>query len=240
MKTYLVVGASRGLGRAFIEGLGDPGDVLVGVSRQRPDPMPERDGFDIQWIESDLNDPSGSADRIAEYFGARPIDVLICNVGVWERRAFEPDYAFSADDPQELARLVTTNITAPILLLRRILPTVLSAPRPRIVLTGSTSGLPRAGRPEVTFGATKFALSGIADALREGYRSQGLGVTTLQLGNLNTDDGLSIPREVAATRGHGTLIPVHDVVAVMRTLLDLSPSSYVRELVLPAIRDPRF
>ncbi|MCF8976302.1 SDR family NAD(P)-dependent oxidoreductase, partial [Pseudomonas edaphica] len=36
MKT-LVVGASKGLGKALMEGLGEPGDTLIGVSRSRPE-----------------------------------------------------------------------------------------------------------------------------------------------------------------------------------------------------------
>ena len=35
-------------------------------------------------------------------------------------------------------------------------------PPPHLILTGSTSGLRRSGQPEVTFGASKFALTGIA------------------------------------------------------------------------------
>lgn len=35
MKT-MIVGASRGLGRALLEGLGKPGDTLIGVSRKQP------------------------------------------------------------------------------------------------------------------------------------------------------------------------------------------------------------
>ena len=35
-------------------------------------------------------------------------------------------------------------------------------------------------------------------------------------------------------------MPVHDVVNLVRTLLRLSDASYVRELLLPAIRDERF
>lgn len=36
----LVVGASKGLSRAFIEGLGNAGDTLTGVSRTRPNDFP--------------------------------------------------------------------------------------------------------------------------------------------------------------------------------------------------------
>lgn len=44
----------------------------------------------------------------------------------------------------------------------------------------------------------------------------------------------------AAQNGEGQPIPLHDVVALVRTLLSLSDASYVRELVLPAIADERF
>ena len=35
-------------------------------------------------------------------------------------------------------------------------------------------------------------------------------------------------------------MPVHDVVAVVRTLLQLSDAAFVREPVMPAIADGRF
>ena len=65
-------------------------------------------------------------------------------------------------------------------------------------------------------------------------------MTTLQLGYLNTEDALSVPLQQAATRGNGEYVPVHDVVSRVRALLQLSSSSFVRELVLPAIADPRY
>ncbi|WP_369038672.1 hypothetical protein [Stenotrophomonas maltophilia] len=48
-----------------------------------------------------------------------------------------------------------------------------------------------------------------------------------------------MPRPQAAARGDGHYVPVHDVVTMVRALLDLSPSSFVRELLLTAIADPR-
>ena len=132
------------------------------------------------------------------------------------------------------------NITSAIILLKRIVPRLLSSVRPQIVLTGSTSGLPQSGRPEVAFGASKFALRGIADSLREGFRERRLAVTCLQLGDLNTDDDLSKSLDNACQRDAGRFIPLHDVVSITRTLLGLSACSFVKELVLPAIGDERF
>ena len=235
----VIVGASTGLGRAFLDGLGDPGDELVGVSRGVPDPLPARAGITTRWISADLADPPLAAETLAtELPGA--IDVLVMNVGLWEPAAFTANYDFLADDPAQLARMVDVNITATALVLQRLLPRVLAAPRPQIVLTGSTSALPGNGRPEVVFGASKHALTGIAEALREGARDERLAVTVLHLGDLNTEDPLATPREEAAARGAGALIPVHDVVTMTRALLSLSPASYVRSLVLPAVADPRF
>ncbi|WP_306580084.1 SDR family oxidoreductase [Pseudomonas sp.] len=236
----LVVGASKGLGKAFMEGLGKPGDTLVGVSRTRPADVSLGEGVETQWIEADLGQPAAAVEAIAEAVAEGGVDTLIYNLGLWEAEAFEAHYSFLEDRDVELQRMVDCNITATILLIKRLLPLLLESEKPRIILTGSTSGLPQSGRPEVTFAASKFALRGIAEALREGYRGQGLGVTCLNLGYLNTEDGLDVPVAEAAVRGEGGLIPLHDVVLMVRTLLELSAATYVRELTLPAIADERF
>ncbi|MEP9316070.1 SDR family oxidoreductase [Pseudomonas sp. LABIM340] len=237
--TMLIVGAGRGLGRALLEGLGQPGDSLIGVSRRRPETLALASGIDPQWIEADLAMPAQAVAQIAVQAPAE-LDVLICNVGIWEEHAFSEQYSFLGDSDKSIATLVDVNITATLLLLKRLVPRLLGSARPQLILTGSTSALRQSGRPEVAFGASKFALSGMADALRESFRDQRLAVTVLQLGNLNADDPLAMPLAEAATRGEGQLIPMHDVVTLVDALLRLSASSFVRELTLPAIRDQRF
>lgn len=236
----MIVGASQGLGRAFVDGLGDKGDHLIGVSRSVPTKLPERPGMHIDWIAADLASPERAAASVGEAMAKGELDVLIYNLGLWETRAFEPDYRFLADSPAEIQRIVTVNVSGAILLIQALLPALLRSSSPRIILTGSTSALPGHGRPEVAFSATKFALRGIAEALREGFREHRLGVTCLQLGYLNTEDDLSVPVANAIQRGNGELIPLHDVVQLVRTLLTLSPSSYLKEVVMPAMGDTRF
>ncbi|KAB8063588.1 SDR family oxidoreductase [Janthinobacterium violaceinigrum] len=235
----MIVGASRGLGRALVDGLLADGHAVIGVSRQQPADLPAGQGAQLQWIAADLAAPAEAVERIARAAPAT-LDAVIYNLGVWEEKAFSDDYAFLEDGDDAIVDMVNTNITATILLLKRLVPRLLASSKPQLILTGSTSGLRQSGRPEVTFSASKFALNGIADALREGFREQGLAVTALQLGYLNTYDGLSVPLAAAAARGEGELIPVHDVVAVVRMLLSLSNASFVRELVMPALRDERF
>ncbi|NER59038.1 SDR family oxidoreductase [Pseudomonas sp. MAFF212428] len=239
MKT-MVVGASKGLGKALIEGLGEAGDRLIGVSRTRPAHIQPKPGVQLGWVEANLSEPATAAAALAQAVAENGLDTLIYNLGIWEELAFDRAYSFLTDTDEQVETIVGCNITATLLVLKRLLPILLQSPRPRIILTGSTSGLPQSGRPEVTFGASKFALRGIADALREGYRAQRLGVTCLNLGYLNTDDPLSTPRSVAEQHGAGHLIPVHDVVQVVHMALSLSSASYVKELTLPAILDERF
>ncbi|WP_410953025.1 SDR family NAD(P)-dependent oxidoreductase [Pseudomonas sp. S1(2024)] len=238
MKT-MIVGASRGLGRALLEGLGKPGDTLIGVSRKQPKDLALAPGIDLYWIDADLSEPVAAVARIADRTPA-DLDVLIYNVGIWEEHAFSEHYAFSEDSDESITRLVEVNVTATLLLLKRLIPRLLGAPRPQLILTGSTSALRQSGRPEAAFGASKFALNGMADALREGFRDDNLAVTVLQLGYLNTDDALSTPLVQAAARGERRWVPVHDVVTMVDALLRLSGASFVRELILPAIGDERF
>lgn len=239
MKT-MVVGASKGLGKALIEGLGEADDTLIGVSRTRPQHLQPRPGVQLSWVEANLGEPAKAAATLARSVADSGLDTLIYNLGIWEELAFDPAYSFLTDSDKQVEAIVGCNITATLLVIKRLLPILLQSANPRIILTGSTSGLPQSGRPEATFGASKFALRGIADALREGYRAQRLGVTCLNLGYLNTEDPLSTPRAVAEQRGEGQLIPVHDVVQVVRMALSLSSASYVKELTLPAILDERF
>ena len=100
--------------------------------------------------------------------------------------------------------------------------------------------MPQSGGSEVAFGASKFALRGIANALREGFREERLAVTCLQTGDLNTEDSISEPIDIACQRGNGSLIPLQDVVDITRALLKMSNSSFVNEITLPAFLDARF
>jgi short-subunit dehydrogenase len=235
----LIVGASKGLGKALVEGLAGDDDTVTGVSRNRPKNLQLQTQAKVDWISVDMSN-SIEASNIIEKQAPTELDVIIYNLGIWEEAAFSNRYHFLKSSDEEIINLINTNITSAILLLKRLIPRLLESNRPQIILTGSTSGLPQSGGPEVAFGASKFALRGIANALREGFRQEKLAVTCLQIGDLNTEDSISVPIDIACQRGNGTLIPLHDVVDITRTLIKISTSSYVKEITLPAILDARF
>lgn len=122
----MIVGASRGLGRAFIEGLCAAGDTVVGVSRQRPKNLQLPDSVSLDWIEADLGTPLEAALEI-ERQAPPELDVLIYNLGIWEETAFTDDYKFFDDSDESIVGMVNINITGTILLLKRLIPKLLNS-----------------------------------------------------------------------------------------------------------------
>jgi len=141
----MVVGASKGLGRAFMEGLGGVGDTLIGVSRSRPTDLLSSTGAEVSWVEADLGQPAQAAQFIEQAVAQDGLDTLIYNLGIWEEQAFDAAYSFLKDEDTQLEAIVSCNITAPLLLIKRLLPVLLKSANPRIIFTGSTSGLPQSG-----------------------------------------------------------------------------------------------
>jgi short-subunit dehydrogenase len=105
----MVVGASKGLGRAFIEGLCVPGDKVVGVSRRRPNDLSLQDSVSLDWIEADLAAPLEAARHI-ERLAPTALDVLIYNLGLWEDAAFTADYSFLDESDENVVVMDNINI----------------------------------------------------------------------------------------------------------------------------------
>lgn len=236
MTRILITGASRGVGHAFNLGLARPGDSLWLVSRTAPRLDPA-DGAVRHWIPADLTQ-TNAADVMAEALAGGPLDALIYNAGIWERQAFSSRYRLEAVPEAETLDVLTVNLTAPLLCVQKLLPNLRQSPAAKIVLIGSTSGLDNAGTPEVAYNASKMGLRGLALALRENLRADRIPVTILNPGSISTADApYEDGREAALAASGGALIPVHDLVALVRCLLDLSNATCVKEIDVPAMAD---
>lgn len=230
-RSVLIYGASQGLGRYLFQRMEEDAHYTpLGISRKRPNGVD-----DDRWITADLANPLHARSTVIQALGNTALDTVIYNVGVWEELAFEPAYNFLNDRPEHIHSMVQTNISSCILQIHALLPKLLKSERPHIVFTGSTSALDNTGRPEVTFNASKFALRGIAQALRAGFRQKSLAVTVLNLGYLQTETALQT--EEPAAPAHGNLLPLEDVWKILHTLLNLSTASCPLEVNLPAMLD---
>ncbi len=230
MATLLIFGASRGLGAAISAGLPLPGDTVWCVSRSEPAELKRTDGVQRRWIQADLAEAS-AIDTIADQLGSAPVDVFIYNAGIWESASFEEV------SEAELQRIVQVNLTSLLLAARRLAPNLKAAVAAKVILIGSTCGLENEGGTAVAYAATKFGMRGAAHALREVFRPHGIAVTCLSPGSIASDLTWEEGPEAALERHRRERIPVHDIVKLLRCLIELSPAACIKEIDMPALRD---
>ncbi|MGN4123451.1 SDR family NAD(P)-dependent oxidoreductase [Lysinibacillus sphaericus] len=234
VKNYMIFGASKGLGDAFVKGLPEPGDKVWIVSRSRPKSLDLNDGVQRVWLEADLSQQNK---KISEQLKNECVDVLIYNVGVWEERGFEDDYNFEQDDPADIANIININITSTITYIQALLPNLRKSENGKIILIGSTAGLDHTNNNQVSFVASKFGIRGITNALREHVRKDRIAVTCVNPGELAAEIPYEDGPEKAITEYNGTRIPVQDIVSIVKCVVSLSNVSCVKEIHVPAITD---
>lgn len=223
-KTILVVGASRGIGLAVAKHLQPRCDRLLTVSRT-PAPVGE-------WIQADVSMLADIA-TIAQAIGAGTLDALLYLGGTWETHAFTPQYRFETCTDEDITRVITVNLMAPIRLIKALLPALRRSPNPKIILMGALSGRDNFPGREVANSASKFGLRGVVHALREELRSQQIGVTVINPGNVGTPEVLA---DLAADQlTGGEAIPLADLLRIMDCVLSLSRATCVKEIDVPAM-----
>jgi short-subunit dehydrogenase len=227
--SLLILGASRGLGAALVEGLPRKGDQVFGLSRSEPAWLRRRSAVKRHWIEADLCE-LGAVQNARRAIGKAPIDVLIHVAGIWDEATFEEMH----DD--EIAEILDVDLRAFLAFARGFALNLRRADHARIVAIGSTNGLDNGDMTAVAYSAAKFGLRGAAQALRQHFRKDGIAVTCLSPGSVASDVGYG--DSAAALKKHrGRRMPVEDIVAMTRCILDLSPAACVKEVTMPALKD---
>ncbi len=235
-KNYIIYGASQGLGDAFVKGLPTKGDTVWMVSRTRPSSLDIVDGVNRKWLTIDLSSQQ-HIPALKEALQGVAIDVCIYNVGVWEKHCFEDDYTFDKDEVGDIANLININVTSTIKYIQALLPNLRQAENGKIILIGSTAGLDHSNNAQVSFVTSKFVLRSITNALREHVRKDKIAVTCINPGELAAEVPFEEGAEKAIKLYEGTRIPVQDIVAIVKCVINLSPVSCVKEISIPAITD---
>ena len=181
MPSVLLTGAGRGIGRTSALRLAAAGwDVLAGVRRPEDGEAlaaAAGAGGRITPVILDVTDAS----QIAALDQVLPerLDALVNNAGIVLSGPVE---GLSLED---LRNQLEVNLVGPVALTQALLPR-LRATRGRIVFIGSVSG--RVSAPLLgAYSASKFALEGLADALRMELRRWGIHVVLIEPGAIDTD-----------------------------------------------------
>ena len=231
-KNFLIYGVSKGLGKAIIQSIPESHDVIYGISRSIPISM-----ANLNWIEADLSSSETSVHQIKEIINDNKIDVLIYNVGIWETNAFTDEYDFEKISPLEINQMISTNITTCIQSLQALLKNLRASNNAKVILIGSTWGVENHNGKELIFSATKFALRGVAESLREILRNDLIGVSILNLGYLATEYEIDTPIEKILKETDYSLIPLADVIHAIKFIMSTSKGACVKEILMPAMKD---
>lgn len=172
-KTALITGASRGIGRAIAEELGQDHHIYAGASKdasQIVDKLPSAEPF-----EADLTDTDAilrAAEQIEE------LDVLVLAAGVMEHGPLEE----LTDD--KWRTMMEVNLFAPVTLTRALLP-ALRRSNGLIIAINSGAGFQGIAENSA-YCASKFALRGFTETLQEEEAGK-VRVTSLHPGRTDTD-----------------------------------------------------
>ncbi len=221
-RTVVVTGASRGIGKAVTDRLLLENCRVIGVAR---DFTPEdRDRRDFIPFLLDLSHVRELPARLRELRNNHPeIDGLICNAGYGRFGSLEE---FSAHQIQEL---VDTNLTSQILIAREFLPLFKTAGRGDLIFMGSEAALKGGGRGAV-YSATKFALRGLAQSLREECAGSGVRVGIVNPGMVRT--GFFDKLDFQPGEANDSHLQANDVAEAVWLMLSARPGAAIDEINL--------
>ncbi|MCY1692857.1 oxidoreductase [Curtobacterium sp. SL109] len=183
MSTWLITGASSGLGRAIAEHVLAAGHQVVTTARNTDaiEDLVRLYRDTARPVALDVTDPGSIAravDAAIESFGG--IDVLVNNAGYGYTAAVEEG------EDAAVARLFATNFFGPVDLIKAVLPGM------RERRTGTIVNISSVGARITIAGggyysAAKAALEGLSGSLRKEVESFGVHVMVVEPGSFRTD-----------------------------------------------------
>jgi ribitol 2-dehydrogenase len=234
-RVAVVTGASSGIGLAVARALQRDGThvVLVARSADRLLRAAEQLPGPVTVVPADVTDP-GAADRVV----ARALDdhgrldVLVANAGVYvQGDVWETD-------PEEMASLISTNVTGVLRFVRAALPAMLAAGTGDVVVTSSVSGH-QAIPWEPVYSASKHALQSFVHGTRQQLVGRGVRLMSVAPGVvLNDLWQVSDEDVVEAGVAAGTGMRSDDVAEAVLFMLSRPRHVTVRDLVLLPTNQP--
>ncbi len=223
MKRILVTGATSGIGRAMAVTLHGAGHRVLATGRNRAalDALAaEAPGIEV--LALDLSD----ADALAGSLSGREFDVLVNNAGTMPRPG-----PFDAMDRAAIDQTLLVNLQSVLWLTRLLVPGMRARGDGHIVFTGSSAAY-APGANFAVYAATKAAVAAFAAALRAELSADGIRVTEIVPGRVETalyagvlDEGI----RAEMYQGAAALQP-QDVADALRAVLDLPARADVTRL----------
>ena len=224
-KTAIVTGASSGIGATFSEALTKSGATVFGLARNEAKlkTIAEKLGAAFIPVRMDITKAGDLEDWVSSTFSSdsQP-DILINNAGL--------GFYSKVDDlgVDQWDTMVQTNLSGVFYLTKVIVPLMKTNPNVcHIVNIASVAGL--IGNPNFSgYNATKFGLRGFSEAIMKELRYDGIKVTCLFPGSIQT----SFFDDMDEITAHGNMMQAEDVAQVMINVLETPDNMLIDELAL--------
>lgn len=218
----LVTGGGSGIGLAIVEDLARDREVIaLGRSEAKLQMLAGRPH--IHPVAVDLRDCAALA-RLAAPFDRLDVLVHCAAISAWS--------SLEQSSLQAWRDTFETNVYAPAELTRLLLP-ALRAAKGQVVFISSGAAV-RAVPGHIVYSASKFALRGIADALRIEEVAAGIRVSTVAPGPTETpmNRATRVAQTGSAMREEGRYSDPESHAAAVRLVVDMAPDSQVTEVVV--------
>ena len=226
-----MTGASQGIGVAIAVALADAGWTIYAVARRRDalnrlaDSRP--DGRIVP-APADVTDDHDVV-RLVQFISASgPIGVLVHAAGRLGRGSV------NETDPESLAEMLKTNFVAPYALTRALLALL---PRgSSLVVLNSSQGV-RATGGTAAYAASKHALKGFTDALRDEISERGIRVTSIYPGRTATPGQAQLYDAMSMPYHPDVLLQPESIAQLVLAIVELPPTAEVTDIyVRPALK----
>lgn len=213
-RTFLITGASKGIGRAIAEQLAASGHRVVGIARRAEDSR-----FPGELIAADLRDSDSTIQALEKLKARYTFDGLVNNVGLVKPQGIGEVDLISFDD------VMKVNLHPALLATQALLPSMSARGWGRIVNISSLTVL--GIRQRTSYAAAKAALISFTRGWALELAQTGITVNAIAPGPIDTDlfrsgnpEGSSGEAAYVAAVPMGRLGQPHEVAAAATFLLD--------------------
>jgi len=221
-RTLLVTGASSGIGRAIANRLLKQGHTVIGTSRDCS--QFKTSHLNFHPIEIDFSQLNLVVNLLKKLEKDYPLlDGVIFSAGYGKFGSIE-QFSYA-----QIEQMMTVNFTSQAFITRALIPGLKRKAHSNLIYIGSEAAL-KGSRKGTVYCASKFALRGFTQALREECGSSSVRVSLINPGMVNTNFFTSLSFQPGDDETHALL--AEDIAETVSYILDSSNNLVIDEINL--------
>ncbi|MEP5762497.1 MAG: SDR family NAD(P)-dependent oxidoreductase [Litoreibacter sp.] len=200
----LITGANRGIGNEMFAQMQARSDDVIGTTRGKAP--------DAHWLRLDISSED-SLRKMAASLNNTPLDLLVCNAGVYLDKGHTLDTGFGSDI---WANSFTTNVTGVFRSIQTLLPNIRAAKGKIAIISSLMASQEQAPGGSYAYRASKAAALNIGRNLAVDLKDHGVSVGIYHPGWVQTDMG-GKHADITAQQAASGLIARFDALSLKTT-----------------------